>query len=100
MTNEPFHIKENSWLARIAAFKLKSASVAMVIGKTIHLHGLNKVDLLNNDRLLKHELCHIRQYKQHGTIGFLVKYMWESIRKGYYNNRFEVEARATETKTI
>jgi len=26
----------------------------------------------------------------------LVKYLWESIRKGYYNNRFEVEARKAE----
>jgi hypothetical protein len=30
-------IKENSWLAHIAARKLRCSQVAMVIGKTIHL---------------------------------------------------------------
>jgi len=24
-------------------------------------------------------------------------YLWESARKGYYNNRFEIEARAKES---
>jgi hypothetical protein len=25
-----------------------------------------------------------------------IKYLWESMRKGYYNNKFEVEARQAE----
>ena len=83
-------------MARIAAWKLKSSSVAIVFGSTIHLWNSSKEDFLRNERWLKHELCHIRQYKQHGYIGFIVKYLWESIRKGYYNNKFEVEARAAE----
>lgn len=96
MNKPAFIIKENSWLARIAAWKLKSESVAMVLGKTIHLHNASKSAFLNDERWLKHELCHVKQFKQHGYIGFLVKYLWESIRKGYYNNRFEVEARNAE----
>jgi hypothetical protein len=95
--NKPgFYIKENSWLAKIAAKKLKAGAVAMVLGKTIHLHNTTKADFLKDERWVKHELCHIRQFKEHGYFLFVVKYLWESLRKGYYNNRFEVEARNAE----
>jgi len=96
LDKQPFLIKENSWIARIAAWKLGSNSVAIVFGKTIYLHHISVKDFLGNERLLKHELCHVRQYQQHGFIGFLLKYLWESLRKGYYNNKFEVEARRAE----
>ena len=96
MADEHFTIKENSYVAKIAARKLKASSVAIVFGSTIHLWNSSKEDFLKNERWLKHELCHIRQYKEHGYIGFLVKYLWESFRKGYYNNKFEVEARKAE----
>ncbi|MBL0357736.1 MAG: DUF4157 domain-containing protein [Chitinophagaceae bacterium] len=91
-----FTIKEHSWIARIAAWKLKSRSVAIVVGSTIHLHNSSAADFLKNERWLKHELCHIRQYQQHGYIGFIIKYLWESLLSGYYNNKFEVEARKAE----
>jgi hypothetical protein len=91
-----FIIKENSWLAKIAAKKLKANAVAMVLGKTIHLHNTSKAIFLNDERWLKHELCHIKQFKEQGYFLFIVKYLWESLRKGYYNNRFEVEARNAE----
>ena len=80
----------------MAALKLKSHSVAMVLGKTIHLHNVSKENFLKDERWLKHELCHIRQFKQHGYFLFIAKYLWESLRNGYYNNRFEAEARAAE----
>ena len=96
LNNTKFIIKENSWLARLAAIKLGSNSVAMVLGKTIYLHNTTKTDFLQDERWLKHELCHIKQFKEHGYFLFLLKYLWESLRKGYYNNRFEVEAREAE----
>jgi len=89
-------IKENSWLAKIAAWKLSAGSVAMVLGKTIHLYNASKEDFLKDERWLKHELCHVRQFKEHGYFLFVAKYLWESVQKGYYNNRFEVEARKAE----
>ena len=49
-----------------------------------------------NEKWFKHELCHIRQFKQHGYFGFIVKYLYESMKKGYYHNRYEVEAREAE----
>ncbi len=96
MNNRNFIIKENSWLAKIAAFKLGTKAVAMVLGKTIHLYKTTEAEFLRDERWVKHELCHIKQFKEHGYFLFVVKYIWESIRKGYYNNRFEVEARAAE----
>jgi hypothetical protein len=92
----PFYIKENSWLAKIAAKKLRSNNVAMVLGKTIHLYNTSKKDFLNDKKWVKHELCHIQQFKRYGLLRFTCLYLWESLRKGYYNNRFEQEARAAE----
>ena len=93
-----FKIRENSFIARIAAWKLKAKQVAIVIGNTIHLHNTSTEELLNNKPWLKHELEHIRQYKKYGLIGFIVSYLVESIKKGYYNNKFEVAARAAEER--
>lgn len=93
-----FNIKENSFLARIAAKKLGADAVAMVLGKTIHLHNSSKEEFLQNKQWLKHELCHVRQFKQYGFTGFIVRYLIESIRHGYHNNRFEIEAREAENR--
>lgn len=98
MENIEFHIKENSWLAKIAALKLRKDSVAIVFGKTIHLHNTRKVDFLEDKKWLRHELCHVAQYSQHGFFGFILKYLYESLRHGYYNNRFEIEARKESEK--
>ncbi|MBC7889897.1 MAG: DUF4157 domain-containing protein [Ferruginibacter sp.] len=75
---------------------MRSSSIAMVLGNTIHLYNISLEDFLQDERLVKHELCHVRQYQQHGFIGFLTRYLWECYRKGYYANKFEVEARETE----
>jgi len=89
-------IKERSWLAAIAAWKLGASPVAMVLGKTIHLHGTGREAFLRDEKWVKHELCHIRQFRQYGFFGFIFRYLLESVRKGYYNNRFEIEAREAE----
>lgn len=91
-----FRIKENSFVAKLAAAKLKAQGVAIVFGHTIHLHGTSREDFLRNKRWLRHELCHVRQYEQEGYFGFLIKYVWEWMRKGYDQISFEVEARAAE----
>lgn len=93
-----FKIKENSWIAKFAAMKLSANCVAIVIGHTIHLHNTTKEDFLKNDRWLKHELCHIRQFEEHGFFPFIVRYLWESIKFGYWMNKYEVEARQAEEK--
>lgn len=96
MANENFTIKENSWLANLAAKKLGTDAVAMVLGSTIYLYNTSREEFLQNEKWVKHELCHIRQFKQHGYVIFIIKYLWESLRKGYYNNKYEAEARQAE----
>jgi len=89
-------IKENSWVARIAARKLNSNSVAMVIGKTIYLHNSTKEEFLNNPSWVRHEVAHVKQYLELGLLRFLALYLLETFKKGYQNNRFEVDARQKE----
>ena len=96
MNKSAYHIKENSWQARLAAKKMKANSVAMVLGNTIHLWGTTKENFLADERWVKHELCHIKQFAKNGYLLFVVKYLWESLKVGYYNNKFEVEAREAE----
>lgn len=42
--------------------------------------------------LLLHELRHVHQF--HGSSAFPILYLWESLRRGYQDNRYEVQARA------
>lgn len=92
----PLKIRERSLLAKIAAFNLRSGNMALVLGKTIHLHQVTAEEFLKNERWVRHEVCHLQQYKRYGTIGFLARYLGESLRNGYDRNRFELEARAAE----
>lgn len=96
MNNNKLRIKENSWQAKIAAKKLGSSDVALVLGKTIHLHNTSREEFLKNEKWVKHEICHLQQFEQHGYFGFIVKYLWEYFRNGYYNNKYEIEARKAE----
>lgn len=90
-------IKENSWMARIAAGKLKADKVAMVLGRTIHLHNTSREEFLRNKKWLRHEIAHVKQYKALGWVKFLTLYLMESFNKGYNDNRFEVDARKMES---
>ena len=94
--NIEFRIKENSFIAKLAAWKLQTDQVAIVIGNTIHLHHTSKEHFLRDEKWMRHEMCHIRQFKRFGPAGFCVRYLWESIRHGYFNNKYEVEARRAE----
>ena len=109
------NFKEKSWLAKLAAWVLKKENMAIVMGNCIHLWNADKhyflsdkqwlrawrgsqarAEFLDNTRWVKHEMCHIKQFQKEGTIIFITKYLWESIKNGYTNNRFEKEARAAE----
>lgn len=93
-------IKEDSLLAWFAAKKLKSSRVAIVWKNTIHLHNTSRTDFLGDKRWVRHELKHVEQFSYYGTVAFVIRYLWESIKKGYYNNRYEVEARRAEVSEL
>ena len=86
-------IKENSWLAKMAARQLKADKVAMVLGKTIHLYDASKEEFLNNKRWVRHEVAHVKQYQRLGFVRFIFFYLIECFSKGYEHNSFEVDAR-------
>ena len=48
--------------------------------------------------LLLHELRHVQQFQAHAT--FPLRYLWESVRRGYRHNRFEVDARAYAARRV
>ncbi len=85
-------IIENSFLARIATWKLGSENVAMVLGNYILLYNVSRQHFLQSNTWVCHELVHVQQWHRHTYLGFLAKYLWYSIRYGYTNNPFEVEA--------
>lgn len=68
----------------------------MVLGKTIHLHGASKAQFLANKKWVQHELCHVAQFKKYGFVNFILQYLWQSLRHGYHQNKFEIEARLAE----
>ncbi len=96
MSVKSFTIKEDSFIAKLAAKKLRSKNVAIVLGSRIHLYGVTKGKFLSNQRWLRHELKHIEQYKRLGFFRFIVTYLWQTFKVGYYKCGLECEAREAE----
>lgn len=73
---------------RIGGWFLVAPSVAgIALGRTVWIAP--DVDLTPS--LLLHELEHVRQWRS--VRWFAWRYVWESLRRGYRANRFEVAAR-------
>lgn len=51
---------------------------------------------MDDKKLIRHEMKHIEQIKTEGRLKFAVKYVYYTIRHGYWNNPYEVEARKAE----
>lgn len=97
MDHKPCRIHENSLLARMAAYNLHSKRIAITLGNHIYLWNTDRETFLNTTGWVKHELCHVQQFRHYGFSRFLWLYLIESIRKGYNENKFEKEARAAES---
>ena len=89
-------IKERSRLARIAARQLRMPRAAIVIGNTIYLWGTTRHEFLQTPSWVRHEVAHVYQYKKYGSLLFIYLYLRETSVNGYYQNRFEKEARSKE----
>ena len=89
-------VKQNALIARLAAKRLKEEQMAIVVGKIIYLWNISAKDFLENKKWLRHEAMHVKQFQQNGLSGFLFLYLKESLKNGYENNKFEVEARLSE----
>ena len=53
-----------------------------------------------SDRLFRHELEHVYQVRREGWLKFYLTYLWESIRKGYKSNKYEIEANRVENTPL
>jgi Domain of unknown function (DUF4157) len=75
--------------ARIGGWALGQSWVAAVtLWNTVFLAPHARLDA----ELLLHELRHVQQFQ--GSVTFPLRYLWESVRRGYHSNRFEADARA------
>jgi hypothetical protein len=73
---------------RVGGWCLGVRSVAAIaLGRTVWI--ADEADL--TPELLLHEHAHVEQWRS--VPWFAVRYVWESLRRGYFNNRFEVAAR-------
>ncbi|HLL46344.1 MAG TPA: DUF4157 domain-containing protein [Longimicrobiaceae bacterium] len=70
--------------------KMRGPAAAVTLGRTIVVHP----DVRLSRRLLVHELTHVRQWEEDRL--FPLRYALESLRRGYWNNRYELEAREAE----
>lgn len=53
----------------------------------------------NDQRLLRHERCHLEQIERDGRLVFSIKYLYWLCRYGYQKCPYEVEARKAEWKS-
>jgi hypothetical protein len=93
---EGIRIRENSWLAWVAAKKLGVPAVALTIGRTIHLYKTSRQGFLADQRWVRHEMAHVEQFRRYGFWKFIFQYLAETVKKGYYLNQYEIEAREAE----
>ena len=89
-------ILENAWIARLAARRLHAEQMAVTLGTTIYLWHATREEFLAQPGWVRHELCHVEQFRKYGWLRFLGLYLWESMRHGYRENAFEREARLAE----
>ena len=50
-------------------------------------------EVMEDLELVNHEDIHLNQIKKDGAIKFSIKYAYYSLRYGYINNPYEIEAR-------
>ena len=83
------HIRiiEHSRLAR-----LHGRALATTRRRCIYLRG-SAPEFFADPWLMLHEYCHVLHQWECGRLS-VPRYLLECLRRGYWNNRFEVEARA------
>jgi hypothetical protein len=77
---------EHSWFVR-----LHGRAVATTRRRRIYLRG-SAADFFQNPWLMLHEYCHVLKQWEPRTLT-VTRYLVEWVRRGYWNNRFEIEAR-------
>ena len=86
-------LRSGRWIPALGGIlgRMRGPAAAVTLGRTIVIHP----DVELSRRLLAHELAHVRQWSEDPL--FPLRYTIESLRHGYWNNRYEKEARAAES---
>lgn len=81
-------LRRGGLLPRVGGWCLGRSTVAgITMGRTVWL-GRNAP---LSAELLLHELRHVHQFES--VRAFPLRYVWETMRRGYHHNRFETDAR-------
>jgi len=67
---------------------------AIALGRTIFLASETRL----RPELLLHEFRHVEQFSERRS--FPLRYIWESLRRGYYDNRYEADARSYAARRV
>lgn len=78
------------WIPALGGLLARTAgpAAAVTLRNTVVVHPRARL----TPRLLAHELEHVRQWR--ADRWFPLRYTWETLRRGYHDNRYEVQARA------
>ncbi|MCC6774393.1 MAG: hypothetical protein IT360_24630 [Gemmatimonadaceae bacterium] len=81
-------LRRGGLLPRVGGWCLGQSTVAgITLGRTVWLG----TSASPSAELLLHELRHVHQFES--VRAFPLRYVWESLRRGYHHNRFETDAR-------
>ena len=85
---EGVHWRRGGLPVRVAGWFLGQGSAAAItLWRTVFLAP----SVILGAELLLHEFRHVQQFE--ASVTFPLRYLWESARRGYFANRFEVDAR-------
>jgi hypothetical protein len=74
---------------RVGGWTLGASTVSgITLWRTIWVRSGTELEA----ELLLHEIRHVQQFQ--ASVAFPVRYIWESLVRGYYANRYEVDARS------
>ena len=80
---------------RLGGWALGQRTVAAItLGRTIFLAEVTEL----RAELLLHEFRHVEQFAERRT--FPLRYIWESLRRGYRANRYEADARSYAARRV
>lgn len=79
-------IVENSWFTR-----LHGRAIATTRRRCIYLRG-SAEEFFADPGMMLHEYCHVLKQWEPGLMT-IARYVVEWLRRGYWGNRFEIEAR-------
>jgi hypothetical protein len=85
-------IEEVSIIERSLFARLHGRVIATTRRRRIFLRG-SAAEFFGDPSLMLHEYCHVLNQWETGSLTTL-RYLGEWLRRGYWNNRFEIEARA------